>query len=105
MAARAFAARVNGALGCGLRPAALVQEAGDVRDDPATCDLGYYATSLAVDQGEEAHLLEIIRGRGAALENGTHCRRDVTLGEAANRTAHRHGAAVLASLRNLALGI
>jgi hypothetical protein len=40
-----------------------------------------------------------------AIENGTHYRRDVTLGEDANRTAHRNGAAVLASLRNLANGI
>ena len=29
----------------------------------------------------------------------------MTLGEDANRTAHRHGAAVLASLRNLAIGV
>ena len=74
-------------------------------DEPATCDLGYYATSLTVDQGDEAWLLEIIRGHWSAIENGTHYRRDVTLGEDANRTAHRNGAAVLASLRNLANGI
>lgn len=74
-------------------------------DAPAHGDLGYYATSLAVDQGDEAWLLELIRGHWSAIENGTHYRRDVTLGEDANRTAHRHGAAVLASLRNLANGI
>ena len=49
--------------------------------------------------------LEIIRGHGSSIENGTHYRRDVTLGEDANRAAQRNGAAVLASLRNLALGI
>ena len=46
-----------------------------------------------------------IRGHWSAIENGTHYRRDVTLGEDANRTASRQGAAVLASLRNLANGI
>jgi len=74
-------------------------------DEPASCDIGYYAASLTVDQGDEAQLLERIRGHWSAVENGTHYRRDVTLGEDANRTAQRNGAAVLASLRNLALGI
>ena len=46
-----------------------------------------------------------IRGHWSAIENGTHYRRDVTLGEDANRTADRNGAAVLASLRNLANGL
>jgi len=46
-----------------------------------------------------------IRGHGPAIENGTHHRCDGTQGEDANRTANRHGAAVLASLRNLANGI
>jgi predicted transposase YbfD/YdcC len=72
---------------------------------PASHELGYYATSLTVDQADEAALLEIIRGHWSAIENGTHHRRDVTLGEDANRTAHRQGAAVLATLRNLALGV
>lgn len=50
-------------------------------------------------------MLEIIRGHWSAIENGTHYRRDVTLGEDANRTAERQGAQVLASLRNLAIGV
>ena len=50
-------------------------------------------------------MLALIRSHWSAIENGTHYRRDVTLGEDANRTAHRQGAAVLASLRNLAIGI
>ena len=47
-----------------------------------------------------------IRGDWAVtvMENGTHHRRHVTLGEDANRTADRHRAVVLASLRNLANG-
>lgn len=46
-----------------------------------------------------------IRGHWSAIENGTHYRRDFSLGEDANRTASRPGAAVLASLRNLANGL
>lgn len=50
-------------------------------------------------------MLALIRTHWSAIENGTHYRRDVTLGEDANRTAHRQGAAVLASFRNLANGV
>ena len=50
-------------------------------------------------------MLAAIRGHGSAIENGTHYRREVTLGEDACRTAGRQGGAVLASLRNLAIGI
>lgn len=50
-------------------------------------------------------MLALIRGHWSAIENGTHYRRDMTLGEDANRTAHRQGAAALASLRNLANGL
>jgi hypothetical protein len=46
-----------------------------------------------------------IRGHWSAIENGTHYRRDVTLGEDACRTANRQGASVLASLRNLTNGL
>lgn len=49
--------------------------------------------------------MAVIRGHWSAIENGTHYRRDVTFGEDACTTASRKGAAVLASLRNLANGI
>jgi hypothetical protein len=62
-------------------------------------------TSLAWDQRNEAELMAAIRSHWSAIENGTHYRRDVTLGEDACRTADRKGGAVLASLRNLANGI
>ena len=74
-------------------------------NEPPAADIGYYATSLSWDQYDEAALLATIRGHWSAIENGTHYRRDVTLGEDANRTANRQGAAVLASLRNLANGL
>ena len=74
-------------------------------DQPATVEIGCYATSLTLDQRDDAAILAIIRGHWSAIENGTHYRRDVTLGEDACRTAARQGAAVLASLRNLTNGV
>jgi len=74
-------------------------------DDPASLEIGCYATSLTVEEREDAGLLAAIRGHWSAIENGTPYRRDVTLGEDACRTAGRQGAAVLASLRNLAMGV
>ena len=74
-------------------------------DESASLEIGCYATSLALDQRDDAEILAAIRGHWSAIENGTHYRRDVTLGEDACRTASRKGAAALASLRNLANGI
>jgi hypothetical protein len=71
----------------------------------ASLEIGCYATSLPVHQYDDATMLALIRGHWSAIENGTHHRRDVTLGEDANRTANRNGASVLASFRNLANGI
>ena len=73
--------------------------------ESASLEIGCYATSLAFEERDEAQLMAAIRGHWSAIENGTHYRRDVTLGEDACRTASRNGAAVLASLRNLANGI
>ena len=71
----------------------------------ASLEIGCYATSLALEERDDAALLAAIRGHWSAIENGTHYRRDVSFGEDACRTANRQGAAVLASLRNLANGI
>lgn len=73
--------------------------------ESASLEIGCYATSLAFQERDEDALMEVIRGHWSAIENGTHYRRDVTLGEDACRTASRKGAAALASLRNLANGI
>lgn len=74
-------------------------------EEDASLEIGCYATSLAWDERNDAEILAAIRGHWSAIENGTHYRRDVTLGEDACRTASRNGAAVLASLRNLANAI
>ncbi|HOW80715.1 MAG TPA: hypothetical protein PK406_14820 [Verrucomicrobiota bacterium] len=71
----------------------------------ASLEIGYYATSLAFQERTDQQLMDAIRGHWSGSENGTHYRRDVSLGEDACRTASRKGAAVLASLRNLAIGI
>jgi len=73
--------------------------------ESASLEIGCYATSLAFDERDETEIMSAIRGHWSAIENGTHYRRDVTLGEDACRTANRKGAAVLASLRNLATGL
>ena len=70
-----------------------------------TIETGYYAASLSLQEYDDAGIQEIIRGHWSAIENGTHYRRDVTLGEDACRTANRAGAEVLATLRNLTNGL
>ncbi len=74
-------------------------------DAQLTVEIGYYATSLSWQEQDDPSLQEIIRGHWSAIENGTHYRRDVTLGEDACRTANRRGAEVLASLRNVVNGL
>lgn len=74
-------------------------------DTPPSVEIGYYASSLSTAETEVGDLETILRGHWSAIENGTHYRRDVTLGEDANRTADRIGAAVLTTLRNLANGL
>ena len=95
-----------GLCGCG-QVIAVERQSQDLTepDDPASLEIGCYATSLTVEEREDAGLLAAIRGHWSAIENGTPYRRDVTLGEDACRTAGRQGAAVLASLRNLAMGV
>jgi len=72
---------------------------------PPSVEIGCYVSSLALQERSDDQLMAAIRGHWSAIENGTHYRRDVTLGEDACRTAGRQGAAALASLRNLANGI
>ncbi len=74
-------------------------------DQPPSRAIGCYATSLTLDQHDDAELLGVIRNHWSAIENGTHYRRDVTLAEDTCRTKARPGVAVLASPRNLAIGV
>jgi hypothetical protein len=72
---------------------------------PPSDEIGYYVSSLASDQLDQAGLLEAIRDHWDAIENGTHHRRDVSFGEDACQVSQRGAAQVLATLRNLALGL
>jgi predicted transposase YbfD/YdcC len=68
-------------------------------------ELGYYITSVAAGQLSEGELLAAVRGHWQAIEDGPPPQRDVTFREEACRVAHRGAAQVLATLRNLALGL
>ena len=68
-------------------------------------EYAFYCTSAAPDQYSARQLLQAIRDHWAATENGSHYRRDVSLGEDACRVGKRTGACVLATLRNLLLGL
>lgn len=65
----------------------------------------FYSTSVAPRQSSARQLLQSIRDHWAACENGSHYRRDVSLGEDASRIGKRTGAYVMATLRNLLLGL
>ena len=68
-------------------------------------EYSFYCTSAAPKQYSARQLLQSIRDHWGASENGSHYRRDVSLGEDASRIANRTGAFVMATLRNLLLGL
>ena len=68
-------------------------------------EFSYYCTSTAPDQYSAGQLLQAIRDHWAAIENGAHYRRDVSLGEDASRISGPKAAQVMTTLRNLLLGL
>lgn len=68
-------------------------------------EYSFYCTSLAREERSPAQLAELIRGHWSAIENGSHYRRDVTLGEDASQVGGRRRPQVLATLRNLVIGL
>lgn len=68
-------------------------------------EVGYYVTSLGYRETSDQALLEAVRGHWSAIENGVHHTRDVSFGEDRSRIAHPTAARVMATLRNLAIGI
>lgn len=68
-------------------------------------EYSFYCSSAAPKQYSARHLLQSIRDHWSASENGSHYRRDVSLGEDASRIGGRSGAYVMATLRNLLLGL
>ncbi len=68
-------------------------------------EYSFYCTSAAPEQYRAPQLLGLIRDHWAAIENGAHHRRDVSLGEDASQISGRTRAYVMATLRNLVLGL
>jgi len=68
-------------------------------------EYSFYCTSAAPKQYSARQLLQSIRDHWGAIENGAHYRRDVSLGEDACRIGKRTAAYVMATLRNLLLGL
>ena len=68
-------------------------------------EYSFYSTSAAQGQHSAGQLIQVIRDHWSASQNGAHYRRDVSLGEDASRISGRKGAYVMATLRNLLLGL
>ena len=68
-------------------------------------EYSFYCTSTAPKQYSAQQLLQSIRDHWSGSENGSHYRRDVSLGEDASRISGRTGAYVMTVLRNLLLGL
>ena len=68
-------------------------------------EYSYYVSSTDPNAYDEPALLEAMRGHWDAVENGSHYRRDVSMGEDASGISKRPQAHMMASLRNLALGL
>lgn len=68
-------------------------------------EYAFYATSLEEREKSAQELYQLIRGHWSACENGAHYRRDVTFKEDASLIRKKNGAFVMATLRNLALGL
>lgn len=76
-----------------------------LKDQSTHLETGYYATSAHEKQFTQEELLQIVRDHWGAIENGSHLRRDVTFREDESQVSKRGAAQVLATLRNLALGL
>ena len=68
-------------------------------------EYSFYCTSTSKAQYTAAQLLQSIRSHWSAAENGSHYRRDVSLGEDASTISGRNSAFAMATLRNLVLGL
>jgi hypothetical protein len=64
----------------------------------------YAITSLGFAQARPARLADLLRGHWA-IENGLHWIRDVTFAEDGSQVRTGTGPNVMASLRNLAIGV
>lgn len=68
-------------------------------------EYAYYVTSASAGDYSAPELIKAIRGHWDSVENGSHYRRDVSMGEDASGISKRPQAHMMASLRNLTLGM
>jgi len=68
-------------------------------------EYSFYAASLVHEEASAEQLAQHIRRHWGACENGSHYRRDVSLGEDASLISGRNAAHAMATLRNLVLGL
>lgn len=68
-------------------------------------EYSFYVTSFVEEEASARELVHHIRDHWAACENGSHYRRDVSLGEDASQISGRNAAQAMATLRNLVLGL
>lgn len=68
-------------------------------------EYSFYATSLDAEQATAEELAQYIRGHWGACENGSHYRRDVSMGEDASQISGSNAAQAMATLRNLVIGL
>ena len=68
-------------------------------------EYSFYSTSLDQEQATPEELARDIRGHWGACENGSHYRRDVSLGEDASQISGPNAAQAMTTLRNLVLGL
>jgi predicted transposase YbfD/YdcC len=68
-------------------------------------EYSFYAASLVEEEASAEQLAQHIRDHWGACENGSHYRRDVSLGEDASQISGRNAAQAMATLRNMVLGL
>ncbi len=68
-------------------------------------EYSYYCASLSQEEISIEAMNQLIKDHWGAIENGSHHRRDVSLGEDASQIKERERAQVMSTLRNLTLGL
>ena len=82
-----------------------MREVDDAKTKTArSTEIAYAVTSLPKDKANRRQLLTASRGHWS-IENGLHWVRDATMGEDASKVRSGSAPRVLATLRNLAIGV
>lgn len=83
----------------------IIRERSALNGDPiGETEVAFAITSLSREQAKPRDLARMLRGHWS-IENGLHYVRDVTFGEDLSRVRTGSGPRVMASLRNIAIGI